>query len=121
MKDGSPIIVGERFRKLFILKIRVVIPKAANLCSTINNLQLWHERFRHENKQHVKEILSRQGIEVHVGENDFCEGCIFGKQARLKFEDSKNYAESTCELVHTDVNGPIEVRSIGGVRYFLLF
>ncbi len=51
-----------------------------------------------------------------------CTECVLGKghrQAILKKSHSR--ATKLLELVHTDVNGPLELPSLGGSRYFVTF
>ncbi|KAK3000779.1 hypothetical protein RJ639_020970 [Escallonia herrerae] len=46
---------------------------------------------------------------------DFCEGCVYGKQKRVNFQrDGKEKKIERLELVHTDVCGPITVKSLEG-------
>ncbi|CAL2259464.1 unnamed protein product [Prunus armeniaca] len=51
-----------------------------------------------------------------------CEGCILGKQHRDSFPSKSTWrAKFPLELVHTDICGPMQIESISGNRYFLLF
>jgi len=53
---------------------------------------------------------------------DLCEGCIYGKQTRKYFSVGKAWRASKClELIHSDLCGPMQTKSLGGSRYFLLF
>lgn len=64
-----------------------------------------------------------KGIRIPNGDSSFpCEGCILGKAQRTpipKFTTSR--ANKPLQLVHSDVLGPIEVPSLGRVRYFVSF
>lgn len=59
-----------------------------NLSTTLNDssvLQLYHERWGHQDKCHVKEMLERElNIKVKL-DKEICEPCIFGKAHRLPF------------------------------------
>ena len=46
-----------------------------------------------------------EGMTLSKG-NEVCEACMYGKQARLPFEDSSSMHE-LMELVHSDICGPI--------------
>ena len=48
----------------------------------------------------------------------FCEACSQGKQHRNKFIPSSG-ADELLELVHSDVCGKMNEKSLGGVEYFL--
>lgn len=68
----------------------------------------------------MKRILKRHEIKVDVNEN-FCGGCMFGKQHRKSFTTRKNRASSPGELIHADVCGPMQEVSLGGARYYVCF
>lgn len=46
--------------------------------------------------------------------------CCEGKQSRLPFSHIGKRSTDLLEIVHADVCGPMEVKSINGSRYFLL-
>ncbi|UYV62468.1 hypothetical protein LAZ67_2000715 [Cordylochernes scorpioides] len=76
-----------------------------NLAKTqnVNMLQLWHERFGHQNKRHVQKWLKEQGIDA-VMDNEPCEACIYGKQHRLSFGSREQYASTQPgNLIHVDM------------------
>ena len=50
-----------------------------------------------------------------------CIACVQGKHAINPFHCSNSRAGDPLNLVHADVCGPIEVRSLGGNRFFVVF
>src|ERR1035438_2039342 len=60
-----------------------------------------------------------EGMTLSKG-NKVCEACMYGKQARLPFEDSSSTHE-LMELVHSDICGPISTVSLGGTRDIITF
>ena len=49
-------------------------------------------------------------------------GCALGKMHRDEFpSNSDRRKKDVLELIHTDVCGPMQTRSLGGAYYFLLF
>lgn len=85
----------------------------ANLSRENDSLQLCHERFAHQNKQYITQILRRLNIDVtDIGE-DFCDGCALGKLHRLPFMKRRSQSEETGELIHPNVNGPMRPTSLG--------
>lgn len=51
-----------------------------------------------------------------------CEACAFSKQHKDEFPAVKDRKQrDTLELVHTNLCGPIQTRSLGGAYYFLIF
>ena len=67
------------------------------------------------------ETLSRLGY-LPVLNFSFCEHCIYGKHARLAHKRLSNKKKSEpLDPVHSDVCGPMPVRSLGGASYFITF
>lgn len=61
-------------------------------------------------------------MNVKFENTDFeCEACIYGKHHRSTFKTRASRAKYPGELVHTDVCGPMNVKSYGGAKYFILF
>ncbi|UYV61340.1 hypothetical protein LAZ67_1004471 [Cordylochernes scorpioides] len=124
---GEVIVEGKRLPGgLYGMLITSIKPENAaevNLAKTqnVNMLQLWHERFGHQNKRHVQKWLKEQGIDA-VMDNEPCEACIYGKQHRLSFGSREQYASTQPgNLIHVDVCGPMQEVSKGGMRYFVCF
>lgn len=104
-------------KKLFKLLFRPISTKI----STCNyTLREWHEIFCHQNLQHVKNYLNLHKIKFSSNSNNFCEGCLVGKQHRFSFGNSEHRSNTLGGLVHADLCGPMDKESIGGSRYFLL-
>jgi transposase InsO family protein len=90
-----------------------------NVTGTNNLLQLYHERFGHQNKRHVKSLLSKElNIKVEM-DSELCEGCMYGKAHRLPF-GTRTKTTKAGQRVHTDVCGPFQ-ESMSGFKYFVLF
>ena len=87
-------------------------------CSS--TLQLYHERFGHQNRRHVQTVIKRElGIDVKLDKDQFCEECVYGKAHRLKFGTRENAARPG-ELMSADVCGPFD-ESFRKYRYFVVF
>ena len=94
-------------------------------CSSEKSLKLWHLRLGHLNFNDVK-MLGKGGMvngllldtsEVVEG---VCEGCIVGKQTRYSFPKKSNRTSTKAlQLLHSDICGPMKVKSIGGSVYFM--
>lgn len=111
-------------KELYIMNMRVSKPvenTQVNIASTDDMMQTYHERFAHQNKRHVKQILKRMNIDVANAEENFCDGCALGKMHRLSFKHRTNRPKEVGELIHADVNGPMETTSLGGARYYVCF
>ncbi|GLT31042.1 hypothetical protein SLA2020_058080 [Shorea laevis] len=85
--------------------------------------ELWHKRLSHLSAKGIdclakKEVLSR----LKEAKLEKCIHCLVGKQKRVSF---KNHPPSRrpdlLELVHSNVCGPLKVRSHGSAHYFVTF
>ena len=63
------------------------------------------------------------GFEFDVSKQlDFCEACVDGKYHRSHFPTGSSIrAKAPLDLVHSDVCGKLNVKSLGGAEYFLTF
>jgi hypothetical protein len=121
-KGGNVVAVGERRNKLFEMKFRSRIsnPESqANAAASVDSLQTWHNRLAHQHAGQVKKILRKS--QTPFDDQDFlCKSCIFGKMHRLPFPKSISRSSRVGELIHMDLCGPMQEKSLGGARYFLL-
>ena len=89
-----------------------------------NESKLWHLRYGHLNAKGLQ-LLERKDMIYglpKIQTFDLCEGCIYGKQTRKPFPTGKAWRASTClELVHADLCGLMNIESLRGSYYFLLF
>jgi len=67
----------------------------------------------------LKNIVS--GIKFHDEENKVCVICLEGKQTVKTFPKRGSRAKAVLDLVHSDIQGPMEISSWGGARYCLIF
>jgi hypothetical protein len=86
---------------------------------------LWHQRYGHINHPDLL-LLQKQnmveGLPMLKNENVACEGCALGKMHRDEFPSNPDKKKrDVLDLVHIDVCGPMQTRSLGGAFYFLLF
>lgn len=86
---------------------------------------VWHRRFAHLNGSDLQKM--KDGAVVGLTYTDepkasktSCIVCCEGKQARLPFSHIGNRSQKLLDLVHADICGPMETKSIGCSRYFLL-
>ena len=70
------------------------------------------------------EMLSHLGYLLVLNFSNFsiCEHCIYGKHVCSTHKRNLNKKKSEpLDLVHSDVCGPMLVRSMGGASYFIMF
>ncbi|TFY53988.1 hypothetical protein EVG20_g9887 [Dentipellis fragilis] len=98
----------------------------AGLSSTLPlDLSLWHRRLGHHYHAGIQRLLREDlvtGLELKPGAPDpICEPCLAGKMHADPFPPSETRASAPLELIHTDLHGPLAVRSHSGYRYWISF
>jgi transposase InsO family protein len=89
--------------------------------------ELWHRRMGHTSFRKIKDLKDKdivRGMEngkiSATGET--CDCCLQMKGTRLKFNKGERLrATGKLDLIHTDVCGPMRVKSAGGALYVLTF
>ena len=88
------------------------------------DLSIWHKRFAHVDPATILSMNANDSaIGLNLKKQDFsCTACIYGKGHRQQIPKVRSTkSTSILELIHSDVNGPIEVSSLGGSKYFITF
>ena len=88
----------------------------ANAAATSESV--WHRRYGHLGTQSLRQLATESvvnGFDYDGSDTSFCEPCVEGKHHRSPFPtDGGRRAESSLELVHTDVCGKINAKSFSG-------
>jgi hypothetical protein len=86
---------------------------------------LWNFRFGYLNFEGLKLLHTKnmmKGLPLIEKPERICEGCVFGNQHRESFPVGKSYREKDpLEIVHSNICGPMQTPSIGGITYFHTF
>ena len=89
------------------------------------SIDVWHQRLGHTNYVTVRRMIDDGQVNGLVCNNlnppEACEACILAKMTRKPFKQSLERAQQPGELIHFDMAGPFEVKSIGRATYLLLF
>ncbi len=130
-QDGVCIANGVDFQKnLFRLDAEVV--KQVSIDTTYaamghDSAKLWHRRFGHPSTSYLKS-LAEQRIIPQLTPQDIdgaftspCITCTKGKMSQTPFRNSETTTTSILELVHSDVAGPLPVRTNSGCKYWVTF
>lgn len=123
LKDDQTVVEGERQHGLYKLLLRPLEPETpaeVYVANKVDTLQVWHERLGHQSKQYVEKYLKKRDIK-YIKDNQFCEGCVLGKQHRFSFGTRVNQVSHPGELIHADVCGPMQSESFSRCRYYVLF
>jgi hypothetical protein len=109
--------------RLYLLKTQLAAPVCL-VAKVDDEAWLWHGRygrlnFRALHEIGIKEMVEGMPLLDHVEE--FCDGCVLGKQQRRQFPQVASYrGNNPLDLFHADLCGKISPRTIGGKNYFLL-
>lgn len=87
---------------------------------------VWHRRLGHLNSSDLQKMKNGAVKGMSFTEKSQitksnCKVCCEGKQSRLPFPNAGNRSTELLDTVHADICGPMETRSLGGSKYFLLF
>lgn len=95
------------------------------LAKKTDNAMLWHRRLGHINFQSLKKMRDEAVHGIEFADDDTfikrCEVCARGKQTRNSFGLSETHTTKLLEIIHSDVCGPMQNKSINGSRYMLTF
>ena len=50
-----------------------------------------------------------------------CDYCLFGKHHRVTFNKTSKLKENILDMFYSNVCGPMQLESLGGSRYFVMF
>ena len=120
-KGNLVVARGTLMSKLYWTKAIV----EAGVVNTVEmDSSLWHRRLSYISEKGLKALVSKDVLgDLKKAELERCSHCMAGKQTRVSFQKhgpTKKKSE-LLELVHTDVCGPLKVRTLGGASYFLTF
>lgn len=116
--DEEVVVIARRVGKLFTMMFR---QESDDKCLLTLSIKTWHERLAHQNIKYVRDFLRKTGVVYNDDWNNYvCEGCVYGKQHRISHPRNEKTAENVLDLVHVDL-GEMNVPSLGGAKYFLLF
>lgn len=111
---------GIRSGNVFILDARsATLAYAGNKSASTN---VWHARLGHLGVRDIAKLYEGlgKGISQRPEISLSCEICILANQKRESFKNIEGKrAQKRLELIHTDICGPMQIKSIGGARYML--
>ena len=122
-KDALVVAKGPKTRTSYTLKTLIGKLDLVVVTKEGNSADLWHKCLGH---------ISEKGLKILVGKNlllglksynlDLCEHCIYGRQRMVSFlRGGHDRKKNVLELVHSDVFGPVNIKSLGGASYFVTF
>ena len=122
-KSGNKVQIAITSNKMFPLGVSNM-EDSALIASTKDDSTLWHLRYGHLHTKDL-EILRDIGMVFklpRIDSTNLCERCIYGKQTRKSFPVGKAKRAPHClQLIHVDLCGSMQTKSLDGSIYFLLF
>ena len=101
---------------------------AAMKCSgkTKTKEDVWHRRYGHLGAQNLERLARDKLVEGFdydaTKKPTFCEPCIDGKQSKMPFpKTGEERSKDLLGVIHSDVCGKIETKSLSGAEYFVTF
>ena len=127
IKDNKLIVSAFREGKLFRLNLDYS-NSYANIAKSItseDDITLWHYRLGHLGVENIRLLADGRGKGINISKDiqldKVCEHYLYGGQHKLSFPNTATRASTILELIHTDICGPMNVTSVGGSRYFIIF
>nr|KYP69859.1 Retrovirus-related Pol polyprotein from transposon TNT 1-94 [Cajanus cajan] len=86
-------------------------------------VSLWHRRLSHISEKGLNCLAKKDVLHgLKSAELEKCSHCMAGKQTRVSFKKHPPSEKSEfLQLVHSDVCGPLKVKSFSGALYFVTF
>ena len=125
-KEHKLIAKASKVGSLYHLNHQSYDIKANTAKNTEKKEDLWHRRFGHLGECNLRKLAKDNLVDGFdydaTKEPTFCEPCIEGKQQRNKFPTSgRRRADEPLDLVHSDLCGKMNEKSLSGAEYFLTF
>lgn len=108
-----------------VYKLQIKVADCILAAPAIASAELWHRRLAHINSNDLNKMKSGivDGL-FYPDTSDMmkekCVTCCEGKQMRLPFSHVGQRSTETLQIIHADVCGAMETKSIAGAQYFLL-
>ena len=130
-REGSRMAEVARVGNMYVVRSSAAIPAVFSVQDLTKtggneNASLWHYRLGHLGMGAVAKMSTLvDGVPSITLSRDecVCEACLYGKMARKPFPTlpATSRATAVLDIVHSDIMGPMEVPSISGARFILLF
>lgn len=117
--------IGEANLTNGVYKLNIVKSEQLLAASAVTSSWTWHRRLGHINSNDLK-IMRDGAVEGLLFQDKAeisranCTVCCEGKQTKLPFPISSSRSDNILNIVHADLCGPMENKSLGQARYFLL-
>ena len=121
-KDSLVVAKGKKTCSLYTMQAKIC-KGVVNTLENDSSTDLWHRRLGHMSEKGLQ-VLSKKELLAGIKGTPLktCVHCFHGKQNRISFRRNIASRKShVLDLVHSDVCGPLKVRTLGGALYFVTF
>lgn len=89
----------------------------------VKTMDIWHRRMGHICDNNLMKVKNSSiGIDFKPqSDREVCKVCAIGKQSRAPFKEKGTRAKSLLQIIHSDVCGPLPIKSFSGAKYFVTF
>lgn len=123
VRMGFTVIFDKSGVKIYGKDLNDLIASGIDICEKVfvaekiskNNNELWHRRLGHTSYSTLKRLFDIKQPDTQ------CIVCAKGKHARSPFNEKGTRATKPLSIIHSDVCGPMTVKSHGNCRYFVTF
>lgn len=123
--NGNTKLMAEHRNGLYYVIEKKQLAATAEIKPKASNIMEWHLKLGHLNEGSLHELARKEaatGIQISSEEKLLpCEICAMGKLSQTPFNKESVRNTEILEIIHTDVCGPMRVKSIGGARFFVVF
>jgi len=126
-RDGILMAIAKKVDQLYTILTDASVTDEGLLISLKDPTltTLWHYRLGH---LHLQALLKMSSNELVSGlpalqANSItgrCDACLKGKMMRTPFKPAAQLTSAPLELIHSEQCGPMQQKSFGGCRYFML-
>ena len=123
--NRNPVAIATRVGVLY--HIMTNQPHATTASTTPSKEDIWHRRYGQLSLKNLQKLAREQLVndfDFSVTQDiQFCESCIQGKQHKAPFpvKSDSGKAKEPLDVVHSDVCGKVNSKSLSGAEYFLTF
>ena len=114
---------GPKTGTLYTLKTLIGKLDFAAIRKEGNSTDMWHKRLGHMSEKGLKILVDKNLLSGLKSYNlDLCEHCIYGRQRSVSFlRGGHDIKKKLLELIHLNVSGCVNIKSLGGASYFVTF
>lgn len=122
LTKGSLVLArGKKHTSLYLLHATISTDRV-NVADD-DPARLWHRRLGHMSEKGLSCLIKKNALpDLKSAKLDKCSHCFAGKQNRVSFKRHPPSRKSgLLDIVHSDVCGPLKVKTFSGALYFVTF